>query len=89
MRTSSVMSLRLDHETRRAIARLARSRRRSQSAVVRDALAALINEEPRTDRPYDDWASVIGIATGGPPDLSERSGSRLRRLLLSRRRRRP
>lgn len=87
MRSSSVMSLRLDPETRRAIARLARTRRLSQSDVVREAVAVLIERAPHDDRPYEAWAPVIGIAKGGPPNLSERTGERLRRLLLARTRR--
>jgi hypothetical protein len=77
------MSLRLDHETRRIIARLARIRGRSQSEVVREAVAALIERAPQEDRPYEAWAPVIGIAKGGRPDLSERTGEHLRRLLVA------
>jgi hypothetical protein len=88
MSTSSIMSLRLDQETRRAIARLARRRGQSQSDVVREAVAALIERAPAGDRPYEAWAPVIGIAKGGRRDLSERTGERFRRLLVTRRGRR-
>ena len=84
MKTSTVMSFRLDHETRRTIARLARTRRRSRSEVVREAVAALIEHAPQHDRPYDAWASAIGIARGGRRDLSEGTGRHLRRLLSTR-----
>ncbi len=87
MKPSSILSLRLDQETRRTIARLARARRSSQSEVLRAAVAVLIERAPRDDRPYDAWAPVIGIAKGGRSDLSERTGQQLRRLLSSRRRR--
>jgi hypothetical protein len=79
-----MMSLRLDDATRRTIARLARTRRRSQSDIVREAVSALIARAPGDDRPYAAWAPVIGIARGGPPDLSERTGERMRRILLER-----
>lgn len=85
MRSPSVMSLRLDLETRRAIARLARVQRRSQSEVVREAVAVLIEHAPQDDQPYEAWAAVIGIAKGGSSRLSERTGEGLRRLLLARR----
>jgi hypothetical protein len=81
------MSLRLDDDTRRAIARLARMRRRSQSEIVREAVAALIERAPHDDQPYEAWAPVIGIAKGGPPSLSERTGERFHRLVTARRRR--
>jgi hypothetical protein len=88
MKVSAVMSLRLDPETRRTIARLARLRRRSQSQIVREAVSALIGRAPPDDRPYDDWAPVIGIARGGEPNLSERTGERFGALLRARRRQR-
>ena len=86
MKAAAVMSLRLDAETRRTIARLARLRRRSQSEIVREAVSALIDRAPQDDRPYDAWAPVIGIARGGAPDLSERTGDRFSALLRARRR---
>lgn len=88
MKSTAVMSLRLDAETRRTIVRLARFRRRSQSEIVREAVATLIERAPRDDRPFDAWAPVIGIARGGGPDLSERTGERLTALLNARRGRR-
>lgn len=88
MAPSVIMSLRVDVETRRTIERLARTRRRSQSEIVREAVATLIERAAETDRPFDAWASVIGIARGGPPDLSERTGARFRGLLNGRRGRR-
>lgn len=88
MKSSAVMSLRLDADTRRTIARLARLRRRSQSDIVREAVATLIERAPQDDRPFDAWAPVIGIARGGAPDLSERTGERFVALLRARRGRR-
>ena len=82
------MSLRVDAETRRTIARLARLRRRPQSEIVREAVATLIERAPEDDRPLDAWAPVIGIARGGAPDLSERTGEGFRRLLRASRGRR-
>ncbi|MEW6269042.1 MAG: ribbon-helix-helix protein, CopG family [Thermodesulfobacteriota bacterium] len=87
MGASSVVSLRLDLETRRSIDRLARARGRSRSDVVREAVAALIERAPAEDRPYESWKPIIGIARGGRPDLSERTGERFRELLAARVRR--
>jgi hypothetical protein len=84
MKSSEVMSLRLDADTRRAIARLARLRRRSQSEIVREAVARLIERAPDEDRPIDAWEPVLGIARGGPPDLSERTGKAFAALLRGR-----
>lgn len=88
MKSSAMMSLRLDRETRRTIARLARARRQSQSEVVREAVARLIEgASDDDDRPYEEWLPVIGIARGGDPDLSTRTGERFAALLRAARRR--
>jgi hypothetical protein len=87
MAASSNLSLRLDPATRRTIDRLARAQRRSRSEIVREAVAALIDRAPKEDRPYESWKTVIGIARGGRPDLSERTGERFREILTARSRR--
>ena len=84
MAASTIMSLRLDDATRRTIARLARTRRTSQSEVVREAVVALVKQAVTGDRPYQAWEPVIGIAKGGRRDLSERTGERFRELLTER-----
>lgn len=83
-----VMSIRLSERTRREVARLAKARRRTQSAVVREAIEAYVETASAEVRPYDDWKDVIGILKGGPPDLSERTGEKFTKLLLEDRRRR-
>lgn len=87
MTSSVVLTLRVDTDTERAIARLARLRRQSKSEVVREAVAALLERAPVDDRPYEEWQAVIGVARGGPAELSERTGERFREILTRRRQR--
>ena len=85
---AEMFSIRLDDKTRRAIARIARAKGRSQSEIVREAIQAFVKDEPSEVRPYDQWKDVIGIIKGGPADLSERTGEKFTKLLLERRKRR-
>jgi hypothetical protein len=59
--------------------------------VIRDAISKLADAEaaaPLTGRtPYEGLEHLIGVARGGPADLSVRTGDKLRRLLDGRRRR--
>ncbi len=82
------MSIRLDDETRRTIARLARARRRSQSEVVREAIDALLERAPAARRPWDSWREVVGIARSSSGTLSEHTGRKFAELLAARKRRR-
>jgi len=78
-------SVRLDAQTERLIARLSRGSRRTKSQVIRDAISRLAQEEAAEARaprsPHDAFEHLIGIAGGGPPDLSVRTGDKLRQLL--------
>jgi len=74
----------MDAETERLLEDLARERGSSKSEVVRDAVrlaAKTRRRRVRDRRPYDAFRVVIGRVRGGPPDLSERTGERFRRLL--------
>lgn len=82
-------TVRLDPETEALLNRLARKGHRSKSQVIREAIRALANAEASTDTaksPYEAIEHLIGCASGGPPDLSERTGEKFRELLLKRRR---
>jgi hypothetical protein len=83
-------SVRLDARTERLIARLSRGSRRTKSEVIRDVISKLADAEaaaPLTGRtPYEGLEHLIGLARGGPADLSVRTGDKLRRLLDGRRR---
>jgi hypothetical protein len=80
-------TVRLDPETESLIKRLARKTGRTKSQVIRDAIRILAKSEDggRAPRgPYEAFSHVIGCATGGPPDLSERTGEKFTRLLRGR-----
>lgn len=72
-------SVRLDSNTKRALDRLARSKSKTKSEIVREAIELLAEKE--TQRPYEKVSDLIGCVTGGPPDLSEDTGGRFRELL--------
>jgi predicted DNA-binding protein len=79
-------SVRLDLETERLLERLARTRRSSKSAVLRDAIHLLAKPESKAGEatPYELALDLIGCVRGGPSDLSQRTGERFRRLLRER-----
>ena len=85
------MSVRMDAETERLLENLARERGSTKSEIVREAVRLAARRRPRTrtvKRPHEAFGGVIGSVRGGPPDLSERTGERFRKLLLDRRRKR-
>lgn len=75
-------SIRLDPATDRNLELVARRRSMSKSALVRRAIEDLLAREEVT--PYERVADLIGSVSGGPPDLSERTGEKLRALLAER-----
>ena len=79
-------SVRLDPRTENLVTRLARRTGRTKSGVIREALKALARSEGAAGEthttPYEAIAHLIGCARGGPKDLSERTGEKLRKLLL-------
>jgi Arc/MetJ-type ribon-helix-helix transcriptional regulator len=84
----SPVTLRLDEETRRRIALIARRRRVSASQVIRDAIQAAVSREEETASPYDAVADLIGMVHGGNPTLSSDMGRQFSELLKRRRARR-
>ena len=87
---SRAIALRLDERTRRRIARLAARRGTTRSALVREAIAALVEKEERQAalRPHDIVKDVVGSVHGGDPDRSTDVGRKVRRMLKGRRSRR-
>jgi Arc/MetJ-type ribon-helix-helix transcriptional regulator len=77
-----VPSVRLDAETERTLVQLARSRSASRSEVVRQAIELLASQERQL--PSDRVTDLLGCVQGGPPDLSEETGTRFRQLLKDR-----
>lgn len=79
-----VVSVRLDSKTENLLNRLARRTRRTKSEVIRKALIAFARAEADSEapaNPYEAIAHLIGCARGGPKELSERTGEKLRKLL--------
>jgi hypothetical protein len=84
------ISVRLDPKTESMVSRLARQRGGTKSEIIREGLKALARAEAGAEArisPYEAISHLIGCAAGGPKDLSERTGEKLRNLLRSRARR--
>ena len=80
-------SVRLDPETERLLARLARKRSQSKSDVIREAIESLARGDdavPSDGTLLESISDLIGCVDGGPPDLSRRTGKKFRELLTSR-----
>jgi predicted DNA-binding protein len=84
---SSAMALRLDDQTRRRIARLAARRGTTRSALVREAITALVEKEERQAalRPHDLVKDLLGSVHGGDPGRSTDVGRKVMRMLEKRR----
>ena len=82
---ASPTTLRLDEETRKQIARIARHRQVSVSHVIRQALQALVSQEEAARPPFDTIADLIGVVHGGDPARSTDTGRRFSALLRKRR----
>jgi hypothetical protein len=79
----------MDPETEKLLDQLARETGSSKSEAIRLALRLAARKKrgtARPIRPYDQFRGVLGSVRGGPPDLSERTGERFRRLLVGRQR---
>ncbi len=88
-----LMSVRLDRDTEALLARLARRTGRSRSALVRGAIRRLAQEESgrgASELPTfaERIAPYVGSVNSGGLQLSERSGERVREILLQRAKRR-
>jgi hypothetical protein len=78
------VNIRLDARSERLLRRLARLRGQTKSEVIREAIARLTEQEGLSADGKPSYAAVsylIGSVQGGPPDLSERTGLKFRRLL--------
>jgi hypothetical protein len=78
------LSVRLDAKTESLVGRLARRRRQSKSAVIRDAIGVLAKQEEKgvgKKRPYDLVAHLIGCVDSGGARLSVKIGERFANLL--------
>lgn len=81
----SPVTLRLDREIRERIKRIARQKRVSASAVMREAIKTWVEDHEATVRAYDSIADLIGVVHGGTPGRSVKTGRQLKALLMRRR----
>jgi predicted DNA-binding protein len=81
-----VVTLRLDAEAERALARVARDSAQTRSAIIRQAIVQMASDLKnwQAQRPYALLADLIGSVRGGPQDLSSRTGESFRRMLIER-----
>jgi hypothetical protein len=79
----------LNDRTRRLLTKLMRSKQKTQSEIIREAIEALARSESAAGElsPYARVEDLIGCASGGPPDLSEDTGRKFTELLAARKRR--
>jgi len=77
-------SVRLDAKTESLLGRLARQKRLTKSAVIREAVLRFAREEAAQPRktPFEAAAHLIGSVKGLPPDLSEPTGGRFYKMLV-------
>lgn len=82
------ISVRLSPQEERLVARMAKQRGETKSDVIRSAIVSLAKEDhshPARPTPYDAMKHLIGCASGGPSDLSDKTGEKFRMALLRRR----
>ncbi|MGH2348742.1 MAG: ribbon-helix-helix protein, CopG family [bacterium] len=81
-------SVRLDRKTEAAVRRLAKQHGRTKSEVIRDAIARMAEESasPPISSAYEAVEDLLGMASGGPPDLARRADHVFADLLAQRRR---
>jgi len=77
----TAMTIRLDRETRRKIARIAERRRISQSDVIRLALNSLPDFHETEKTAYELMKPFIGTVNGGDPKRSENGGQKFKAYL--------
>jgi hypothetical protein len=77
-------SVRLDIRTEQVLNHLARKKGVSKSAVLREAVDVLARQSPEAHKGgslFERAADLIGCVSGGPPDLSTRTGEGFKRIL--------
>jgi predicted DNA-binding protein len=79
---ASPITLRLDEETRRRVARIARRKGTTTSRVLREAIVTWVAREEPPESVYESIKDLIGKVRGGDPGRSTR---RLSQVLKNRR----
>jgi predicted transcriptional regulator len=79
------LSVRLDPHTESVVKRLARRHKQTQSAVVREAIAAYARDEtahpPEPSSPWEAVRHLVGVANSEDGRLSQNTGEGLRALV--------
>ena len=75
---ASPITLRLDPKLRGRVTRIARRKRCSTSAVLREAIEEWVEKQENFVSPYELVKDLIGIAHGGDPTLCSVFMDRLR-----------
>jgi len=81
-------SVRLDEHTEQLLRQLANRNACSKSAIIRRAIEMLAADAglgDRPPRPHELIGDLIGCASGGPSDLSTRTGARFASLIAAKR----
>ena len=84
-------SIRLTRDLERLVTRLARKRKQTKSEIIRSALSGLAQEDSQQQRgasPYEAMRHLIGCASGGPDNLSQKTGEKFEAMLRGRKPRR-
>ena len=76
---------RLDADTRRKLERLARRTGKKRSGIVGDTIGRPASKTEKVSSGYALIADLIGVAAGGPPGLSQKTGVRFHKQLERRR----
>ena len=83
---ASPVSFRLGRETQQRLARIARRKKLSPSALMRKAIEELIEREDAGPTLYDQMKEFIGVVHGGDPHRSTDIGKKFAKMLKERRR---
>lgn len=81
----SPVTLRLDHETRQRISRIARRKCISKSEVIRQAIGLWMKQQESGSAPYEMLADLVGVVHGGNPKRSEETGRKFKELMKKQR----
>jgi len=82
---ASPVSLRLGEETRRRVARIARRKKVSPSAFMRQAIEMMAEQEELQHSPYHHMKDLIGVVNSGNPRNSQNIGRKFAKFLKERR----
>ena len=74
-------SVRLEPKTERLLERLAKKKSQTRSQVIREAIETLAERESESgqnENAYEQIQDLVGCVSGGPKDLSTKTGRRFK-----------